>query len=89
MRLFLLKAWPALIPLALYLLWLWWRAHKGKKGAEVLPDAGKAGRLAILATLITLAACLFYYGLSQPKTGMVSYEPTRFQDGKLIKEELK
>tara|TARA_B100001179_G_C18448920_1_gene342202 strand:- start:146 stop:415 length:270 start_codon:yes stop_codon:yes gene_type:complete len=87
MRWMLLKAWPALIPIGIYLLWFGWRMYRYKKGDALLPDTSRPFRLALFSSLALLAICLITYGLAQKPTGKVGYEPKRYENGKLIEEE--
>ena len=87
-RLLILRAWPALIPIALYLLWLAYRRRKAKNANEPLPTLLSGPWIATLcAALALFAASLFYLGLSAPKNAGVSYQPKQFKDGKLVEEE--
>ena len=88
-RLLILRAWPALIPVVLYLVWLAYRRRKAKNAGEPLPSLLSGPWLATLAAaMLLLAASLFYLGLSAEKNAGVSYQPKQFKDGQLIQEEL-
>lgn len=90
MLLFLLRVWPALVPIGLYLLWLSYLRRKAKKANEPLPALLSGPWLVtIAAALALMAASLFYIGLSAPKNAGISYQPKQFKNGKLIEEELR
>ena len=90
MRFLLLKIWPALIPIALYLLWLTLRRRKAKRAEEPLPTVLSGPWLQTLGAALALAAIsLFYLGLSAQNNAGVSYTPKKFENGQLIDGELK
>ncbi len=90
MRYLLLKIWPALIPLALYMLWLMSQRRKAKKAGEALPTLLSGPWLPTLGVALLLATIsLFYVGLSAEKNAGASYTPKKFENGKLIDGELK
>lgn len=89
LKLFFLKAWPALIPVAIYLIWLAIRRRKARRAGDTLPTLLSGPWITTLGvSLAVLAACLFYAGLSAEQNAGVSYQPKRFEDGKLIGETL-
>lgn len=88
-RLLLTKAWPALIPLGLYLVWyIWQRRRAIKEDAPLPPVLSGPWRITIAACLLILAICLFAVGLSAERNAGVSYQPQRYIDGQLIDDEL-
>lgn len=90
MVLFLLRVWPAFIPIILYLVWHAYRKRKAIKAGDPKPALlSGPWQLTLLAALLLYGASLFYLALSAPKSGAVSYQPKQFKDGKLIREELR
>lgn len=89
MLIFLLRIWPAFIPIMLYLVWHAYRRRKAIKTGEPKPALlSGPWQLTLLAALLMYGASLFYIALSAPKSGAVSYQPKKFKDGKLIDEEI-
>ena len=89
MRLLILKAWPALIPIALYLIWILHRRRKAKKLGEPLPALLSGPWVPTLAVSLALfGSSLIFYALSSENNAGVSYQPKRFENGKLIEENL-
>ena len=90
LRFFILKAWPAIIPLALYLLWLLHRRRHAKK-YDLAPPALLDGPwlLTIAAAVTLVVASLLWAGLSQDHNAGTDYQPKRFEGGTLIDENLK
>lgn len=89
MRFILFKAWPALIPIILYLLWLAHRRRKAKQADEPLPALLSGPWISTLAaSLVLLAISFFYLGLSAENNAGVSYQPKAFKDGQLVEETL-
>lgn len=87
MRLILLKAWPALIPIILYVLWLGYRRRKARQNGEALPGFFSGPwALTFAASLALLATSLIFYGLQQPSDSGTSYRPAELIDGQLIKD---
>jgi hypothetical protein len=85
MRLWILKAWPALIPIVLYVGWLLWKRRKAAKAGEELPTFFSGPWLLTLSSAFIIATiCLFALGLSAENNAGVSYTPKRFIDGQLI-----
>jgi hypothetical protein len=90
MRFLLLKIWPALLPVALYVLWLLLRRRKAKRAGEDLPTLLSGPWLQTLGVALLLATIsLFYLGLSAEKNAGAAYTPKKFENGKLIDGELK
>ncbi len=85
LKVLLFKLWPAMIPIALYLLYRLIRPARD----EAVIDAKRTEHwpYVLLLSLIIGAFILFYTGLTQENHGN-SYTPTHMEDGKLIKERL-
>ena len=84
MGLFLLRFWPALIPLLVYLIWHQAQRHKAKKAGEPLPHF-REGPLywMVLATLLVAGGCFVLYALMQPEV-KGEYIPPHMENGVLV-----
>ena len=90
LRLMILRAWPALIPILIYLLWLYTRRRKAKKADEPLPALLDGPWLyTLMGSVALLAISLIATGLMYDHNEGTGYQPKRFEDGKLIEEELR
>ena len=88
--LLILRAWPALIPLLLYWVWLSYRRRQAYNAGEPLPGILSGPWLVTLSAVVALFfASLFYVSLSAEKNAGAAYQPKQFKDGRLIEEELK
>lgn len=61
--------WPALLPLALYAIWIWRRRAAARRLGQELP-LFRSGALfwAVLASLLLAALCLIMLGLLAERT---------------------
>ena len=89
LKLIITKFWPALIPLALYVLWMLLRKRKAKKADEDIPRWLDGPWLwAVVASILIVIAGFFWLGLSSHSDSGSSYQPKEFKDGQLIEERL-
>jgi uncharacterized iron-regulated membrane protein len=86
MTIILLRIWPALIPLLLYLLWYDMQRRKAVREGQQ-PRRFKEGPVAItvIASLILAVAGLFWYGSALQSRNNVAYEPARIIDGQIVR----
>ena len=89
MNLLIFKLWPALIPIAVYALWLMRCRRVAKKSGDPFP-ALLSGPwiITLVASVALLALSLFYMALSSEKNAGASYTPKRFENGTLYDESL-
>lgn len=81
----LIKFWPALIPVTLYVIWMIWRRRKAVRLGAVPPSWFDGNGLWVAcASLITMVACFVWLALHSPINTDPHYQPARFKDGKLI-----
>jgi hypothetical protein len=84
MALFLFRFWPVLIPLIIYLLWMFIVRNKAKRAGEPLPHFKDGPWFwAVVAALATGIVIFIILGLShQPNTG--NYVPPKTENGRII-----
>lgn len=84
MVLFLIRFWPALIPLIVYWLWLKWVGRKATiEGMPVLRFRDGPWYWAVLASLLIGAGCYVALALEMtPHKG--TYIPPHMEDGRLV-----
>ena len=83
-RFLLFRAWPALIPVILYLLWIAYRRRKAKQNGHA-PVRWRDGPwiAALAASVAILALCFLTLGMqSKPNAGR-DYQPMEYIDGEL------
>lgn len=82
---YLLRFWPILLPIIIYLVWLFIARNKAKKaGEEVLPGLTDGPWVwAVAATFVLAAGFFIFMGLSSTPTDS-SYSPARMENGKLV-----
>lgn len=89
LKLIITKFWPALVPLALYVLWMLLRKRKAKNANEAIPGWMDGPWLwAVVASILMVIAGFFWLGLSSENNSGTSYQPKEFKDGQLIEERL-
>ena len=89
LRFLITKAWPALIPLAIYVLWMALRRRKAKKQADDIPSwIDGPWAWAVGASLLLLIGGLIWVGVNAPSNKDVSYQPKTLIDGQLVDETL-
>lgn len=78
----LLKFWPALIPIALYLIWLIIRSKRKDKKGDKQSQEEKNWTWVAIVSLFLIIACFLYilFEVSQD-AGRGDYTPATFQDG--------
>lgn len=74
--------WPALIPLLLYTLWVFWRARKLEQGQDV-PPLSRYRFWAILSSLLIAAIMLILIGFTQPANLAGHYRAATYKHGEL------
>ena len=83
LKLFLVRYWPALLPLVLYALWVVWRRRKG----EVKPRT-RGWMIAWAVSLLMLLA-LVAVGVLSLEGGQRGYAPVQLIDGELVDGEMR
>lgn len=84
MSLFLFRFWPVLVPLFIYLLWLWQKRRRAGKAGEKKPGFRDGPwYIAVLASLATGLVMFLFLGLSSPPQ-KGEYIPPHLEDGKLV-----
>ena len=83
LKLLLLRLWPALIPLAIYGIWLLWLF---RRDAEKPPSALLRRRLfqAVVLSGILVIASLFWLGITAESTRGQRYIPPHYDGDRLI-----
>lgn len=83
-RLLLTKLWPALIPFALYALWMIWRRTHAKRRDQAIPawTEGPWG-WTVLASLVLMVLSFLALGLGNVPTDG-TYYPAEMKDGKIV-----
>lgn len=86
MQMLLLRLWPALIPIVFYLLWLAFRRRRALRLGEAPPGLwdGPWGST-IIASLLVAIISLLVLGLGKESKQGRDYQPTRLENGKLIR----
>lgn len=81
----LIKFWPALIPVALYVVWMLWRRRKARKSGT-LPPSWTDGRGLWVAcvSLLTIVGCFVWFALQSESNSGEHYQPARLENGTLI-----
>jgi hypothetical protein len=81
----LMRFWPVLLPLVLYLIWHEWRNYHAKKaGQERYALRDGPWLWAVAATLGLAVAVVLWFGLSSEPRTHTAYQPAEIKDGKLI-----
>lgn len=85
LRLMLVRCWPALIPIGLYLLWFWRQRRRARKAGLPLPHITDGPwLLTAVASVLFLAASLFAIPLLAGHNSGTNYQPKELIDGKLV-----
>lgn len=81
----LIKFWPALIPITLYVLWMIWRRRKAIKAGAMPPSWTDGNGLWVAcASLLTVVGCFAWIALHSKSNIAEHYQPARFEHGTLI-----
>lgn len=88
-RFLLIKFWPALIPIALYLMWFAYKRYKLRQSDEVVRITDGPWLITVVSTLLLAIGGFLWLGLTDEKTGPASYHPAIMVDGKIIHGEVK
>lgn len=89
MLMILMRIWPALVPLALYISWLLIKRRHARRNGLALPTFFSGPWLWVLGSAFALlAASFFYVGLSAPRDFGLSYQPAQLKNGKVIPPKL-
>ena len=84
LRLFLLRLWPALIPLIAYFLWMRWRNRvRHKQGLEAMRLREGPWLAAVLCSIFTAGVLLVILG-TEGEMQEGSYVPPKLVDGKVV-----
>lgn len=88
MGLFLLRLWPVLIPLFVYLVWMRRVRNKARAAGGPIPHFGQGPWFWALVASLTIGILLFLsFGLSHERnTG--AYVPPHMENGKIIPGEV-
>lgn len=88
-RLLLIRLWPVFVPLLIYVAWMFYRRRIARKQDAEIPGWKDGPWLwAVIATFVLAVGGFLFLGLSAPSNRDTTYEPIRFQDGKLIQERM-
>ena len=87
LRIMLLRFWPVLLPIAIYMLW---RFSHRKRDITPEPEALRRAKFYVAIAMAVLAMGMFLWmGLSaESNTDTPAYSPPRLENGTLIKEGL-
>ena len=81
LRLLLLRFWPALIPLALYLIWHELRKRKSRRmGQEPARMVEGPWLWAVSAALMIAVGMMLFYGFTAERRTDVAYEPPQVNE---------
>ena len=83
-RFLLTKFWPALIPIALYLLWYSYRRYRTCKTDEVVRLKDGPWMLTLLTAMGLVAAGFLWVGIAGENTGPATYKPAIMQNGEIV-----
>lgn len=85
LRIMIMRCWPALIPVGLYLLWFWHRRRSAKKNGHPAPHITDGPWLmAAFASVIFFAFSLFAVPLIEGGNAGTHYQPKQLIDGQLV-----
>jgi hypothetical protein len=87
-RFILTKFWPALIPIALYLLWYVYKRHRLRNSEEVVRLTDGPWMMTIFAVCFIAAASFLWLRLGTDLNGPASYQPAMVLEGKVVDGEL-
>lgn len=80
--------WPALVPLAMYVAYMAWRARRKARGLSV-PDIKNLGFYAVVSSLVLAMALFALLAGSQPRMQTMQYQPAALDsDGNLIRSKV-
>jgi hypothetical protein len=80
--------WPALIPLAVYVAYMAWRARRKARGMPVA-DIKNLGFYAVVSSLVLAIALFALLAVSQPRMQTMHYQPAALdRDGSLIRSKV-
>ncbi len=82
---FLIKFWPALVPMALYAIWMIWRRRQAVKSGAMPPSwTDGRGLWVACMSLSVMVGCFALLALESESNTDPHYQPARFEDGKLV-----
>lgn len=85
LRMLLFRLWPALIPIAFYLLWLAYRKRRAAQGIETSPELLRGARFwCIVASFLFVGASFLFAGFAQSPNREGNYVPPHYENGTLI-----
>lgn len=85
LRLLLLRFWPVLIPLLLYILWLALRRRRARKNEEDIPGwLDGPWMWAVAASFILLILGFLILGIWGEGADIGQYTPARVENGRII-----
>lgn len=81
----LLKIWPALVPVALFLIWYWVALRRARKNPEQDTPQMRDGpwRITLAAALVIAIICLIVEVMLEPAT-KGTYVPAHMESGQVI-----
>ncbi len=84
MRFIFFRAWPALIPLIVYIGWIWYQRRRLKEGDEPVNITRGGLFWSLVASFTLLFASFIFYALSEKPNREGVYVPAHLENGKLI-----
>lgn len=85
LRLLVTRFWPALVPVLLYVAWLWYARRKAAKAGEAQPGFFDGPWLwAVMASLLLCIGGFIVLGLTQGGLEEGDYVPAKLVDGKIV-----
>lgn len=88
-RFLLIKLWPALIPIAIYMLWFYYKRYRLRHCDEVVRITDGPWLITLLSAMALVAIGFLWLGLTDEKTGPATYTPAIMNDGKIIHGQVK
>lgn len=81
----LIRFWPVLIPLVIYIIWHDSQRRKALKAGET-PKRMKEGpwQLMLLSTVVLAVGCMVWFLLTTESHTNMAYQPAQIIDGKLV-----
>lgn len=91
MALFLFRFYPVLLPLIIYLLWLYFVRHRASKKGEPLPKFSDGSIFWLLMSSLLIAVlCILFLAVSVDKNGNKgSYQPPYMEEKKIVPAQVK
>lgn len=85
----IIKFWPALIPIVIYVAYMFWRKRHAKKNNLDIPHLFDGPWVwAVAAMFAIIIGGFIIMGVSAPTNPGTEYEPAHLENGKIIPERL-